>query len=526
MQLFRFHGGVHPAENKAMSAEAPIVKARIPKYLVLPLLQHIGTPTEPVVKSGDKVLKGQVIARCQSNDCSLHTSTPVHASTSGTVIAIEPRHVPHPSGLMATCIIIETDGRDTWLERPPIDNYTALSPDIVRQHIAQAGIVGLGGAGFPSHLKLKPDGIDTLILNGAECEPYITCDDALMRQKPQDIIAGAEILMYVLGGAKHCIIAVEDNKPEAYEALVKGLEHFYPAFLADHYGNEADYPKHKIEVVKVPTLYPTGGEKQLIYILTGKEIGRSRLPAEEGIVVHNVETARAIYRAVEHGQPLLCRLVTITGSGIEKPQNLEVLLGTPMHEVIDWCGRKPDIERLISGGSMMGFSLPNDELPIVKTTNCLIASQKEDVDKLPPAMPCIRCGQCAEACPIHLLPQQLYWYAKAKDFKNIQRYNLFDCIECGCCSYVCPSHIPLVNYYRYAKSEIRAQEREKRHSDIAKQRHEFRSFRIEREKAEKAAKHKARAKAVAKTKDKKAEIDAAVARAKQKQTADTSDKNS
>ena len=457
----------------------------------MPLLQHIGEPAEPIVQVGEKVLKGQIIAHCHAYDCSLLMSVPVHASSSGTVVAIEPRAVPHPSGLMALCIVIETDGQDTWTSLSPIADYTAFDPSVMRNYIAKAGIVGLGGAGFPAHIKLKPEGVDTLIINGAECEPYITCDDRLMRERPHDIIAGAQIIMHVLGGAKRCVIAVEDNKQAAYSALLEAAQ-------------------ARVEVIKVPTVYPTGGEKQLIQVLTGKEVGRGQIPTSIGIVVHNVETARTVYRAVQLGQPLLSRVITVTGGGVEAPQNLEVLLGTPMHVVIDQCGRKAGIEKLIMGGPMMGFALPNDKMPIVKTTNCLIVSRATKIKTPPLPMPCIRCGACAKVCPINLLPQQLYWYAKAKDFKKAQDYHIFDCIDCCCCVFVCPSHIPLVSYYRYAKAEIRANEHERKKADIARQRHEFRTFRLERDKAEK----KARIQQIKSVQDasKKAAIKAAIER--------------
>ncbi len=469
--LWQFHGGVKPDGHKSLSNQTPIVQADIPPFLVLPLLQHIGEPAEPIVHVGDKVLKGQIIAHCHAYDCRVLLTVPIHASSSGTVVAIEPRPVPHPSGLTALCIVIETDGQDTWTKCKPLADYSALPSKLVREYIARAGIVGLGGAGFPAHIKLKPEDIDTLIINGAECEPYITCDDRLMRERPDDIITGALIIKHVLGGAKHCVVVVEDNKPAAYQSLLEAAQ-------------------GQVEVVKVPTVYPTGGEKQLIQALTGKELGRTYLPASIGIVLHNVETTRAVYRAVQLGQPLVSRTMTVTGGGVEKPQNLEVLLGTPMQFLINQCGRKPGIEKLIMGGAMMGFALPNDELPIVKTTNCLIVSGADEIATPPLPMPCIRCGACAEVCPINLLPQQLYWHAKAKDFQKAQDYHLFDCIDCGCCAYVCPSHIPLVSYYRYAKAQIRANERERKTADIARQRHEFRAFRVERDKAEKRARLK------------------------------------
>jgi len=462
--LWQFPGGLRLAGHKDLSNQLPIVPAHLPKFLILPLLQHIGEPTEPVVQLGDQVRKGQVIAHSCVSDCASHMSAPIHASSSGTVVTIEPRPIPHPSGLSITCIVIETDGQETWAPGQPLTDYTTLPPRILRDHIARAGIVGLGGAGFPVHIKLQSAGIETLIINGAECEPYITCDDRLMREYPQEIIEGAQILKHALGGAKHCIIAVEDNKPAAYRSLY-------------------DAAQGRVTVSQVPTRYPMGGERQLIQVLTGQEIGRSQIPASRGLVVQNIETTRAVYRAVKIGRPLISRVVTVTGNGVARPQNLEVLLGTPMQVVLDQCGRRPEIASLIMGGPMMGLALPNDELPIIKTTNCLIAASQEEI-QVRSVMPCIRCGRCAEVCPVNLLPQQLYWYAKAKDFKKIQEYHLFDCIECGCCAYVCPSHLPLIDYYRYAKAEIRATERERKKAGQARQRHEFRTFRLEREKFE------------------------------------------
>jgi electron transport complex protein RnfC len=505
-RLWHFHGGVKPKEHKTLSCEKPIAPANLPPFLILPLLQHIGEPSEPLVQVGDKVLKGQIIAHCRENDCSQLMGTPIHASSSGTIVAIEPRPIPHPSGLMAPCIVIETDGQEKWAQRTPLADYTTLAPAIVRQHIAKAGIVGLGGAGFPSHMKLKPEGIDTLVVNGAECGSYVTCDDRLMREHPHDIIAGSQIIMHTLGSAKRCIIAIEDNKPAAYQALLR----------------EAEAAPAQMEVVLVPTRYPMGEERQLIQVLTGKEIGRRQIPASIGIVVHNVETANAVSRAVQLGEALLSRVVTVTGEGVKKPQNLEVLLGTPMHVVIDQCERnflnlKQGIEKLsmlIMGGPMMGLSLSNDEMPIIKTTNCLIVSGVDEIKTPPLAMPCIRCGACADVCPINLLPQQLYWHTKAKDFKKAQDYHLFDCIDCGSCAYVCPSHIPLVSYYRYAKAEIRACKREREKAELARKRHELRTFRLERDKKERAA-HLEKQKGIAE-KSKQAAIKAAIERVKAK----------
>lgn len=475
MSLWRFPGGLRLPGHKQVTC-AQIQPAPIPEQLILPVLQHIGDYTIPAIEIGERVLKGQIVAYCGSDNCKAPSSAPIHASTSGTVVAIEEREVPHPSGLRMLCVIIDCDGKDEWIEHQSLEECTDLDPEDLRMHIARAGIVGLGGAGFPAHLKIQRGLIHTLILNGAECEPYISCDDFLMRERAEDIITGAKIIAHALGGLEQIIIGVEDNKPEAISALRDAAKEMAGV---------------SVSVRSVPTRYPTGGERQLIKVLTGKEIGHGSLPSKYGMVMHNVGTAAAVYQAVKHGKPLVSRVVTVTGDGVENPCNIEVLLGTPMHQLLAQCGYKQDkVERLIMGGPMMGFALPHDDLPIIKTTNCLIAQTGEMLHRAAPPMPCIRCGACEQACPIGLLPQQLYWHARAKDFNKIQQFNLFDCIECGCCSYVCPSQIPLVQYYRYAKSEVRAAEREKQQADLARERHEFRAFRLEREKQERQARHK------------------------------------
>ena len=497
-QLFKFKGGVHPPQHKAISTAQPIQMATLAKQLVLPLHQHIGESALPIVAVGDQVLKGQKIARAEG-----YVSASVHASSSGTVVAIEERPIPHPSGLNATCIVIETDGEDKWIEHGPEETaYTEMPASHLRNLIRTSGIVGLGGAGFPSYIKLNPAGaeIETLILNGVECEPYISCDDMLMRERPEQVIAGAKVMRHALQ-AKQVLVAIEDNKPEAYAALLEACQ------------AEAD-----IEVVQVPTLYPQGSEKQLIKVLTDKEVPSNGLPVQVGIVVHNVGTAAAIHNAINLGKTLTSRIVTVTGDGVAEPCNLEVPIGTPMQHLLDQCGGlSNDVDRVIMGGPMMGFAMHRTDIPVIKTTNCILAATKDNVTPPSDIMPCIRCGACADVCPVELLPQQLQWFARAKEFDRAQEYNLFDCIECGCCSYVCPSNIPLVHFYRYAKTEIWSLEREKEKADLARQRHEFRQSRIEREKAEKAARlAKKKAAAQGGKGDKQAAIQAAMARAKAK----------
>ncbi len=498
--LHAFPGGLHMPDNKAMSLGTPIAVMPLPKRLVIPLQQHIGAPAKPIVKVGDRVLKGQVLARPEG-----FVSVPVHAGTSGTVVAIEALPVPHPSGMEAPCIVIETDGEDRCVEQACYPDYDGMDESELRNIIRDAGIVGLGGAGFPAFIKLNPGArteLDTLILNGAECEPYITCDDMLMRERADEVIMGARIMRYALH-AKQCLIGIEDNKPEAIAALREALEHL---------------DEKEIEVVEVPTRYPTGGEKQLIKILTGKEVPSQGLPIDISIVCHNVATAASVYRAVDRGEPLISRIVTVTGHGAAHPQNLEVLIGTPVEDVIAAAGGDNGVPySLLMGGPMMGIELGSGKIPTTKTANCLLLATLKDKPERGPARSCIRCGECASVCPMQLMPQQMYWHARARDFDKVQDFNLFDCIECGCCAYVCPSNIPLVQYYRFAKNEIWAQERERKASDKARERHEFRQFRIEREKEEKAARHKAKAAAVQSgDDDKQAAIKAAMERAKAK----------
>ncbi len=465
-RLWHFHGGLHLPEHKQESMTEPVVAAAIPDEIVLPVQQHIGSPSEPVVQVGDRVRKGQMVARASE-----YVSAPVHASTSGEVIAIEERRVPHPSGLPLTSIVIKPDGEDQWTDLEPVADYEQLDPSALRNIIRDAGIVGLGGAGFPSFIKLNPGPdkvVDTLILNGAECEPYITCDAMLMQEHPRFIIDGLLIMRHALR-ARHCIIAIEDNKKVALTLLKNALQE-----------HEAEF----IEIVQIPTLYPSGGEKQLIRILTGKEVPSHGLPIDIGVVCHNVATAAAICKVIEEGKPLVERYVTVTGETVDRPRNLKVRIGTPVIDLLNACGWHEDrTDEVLLGGPMMGFAIPSLDVPTVKTSNCLLARPKDQPHRQP-ALPCIRCGQCTDVCPALLLPQQLYWYARARDFDRIQDYNLFDCIECGCCAYVCPSHIPLVQYYRFAKTEIWAMERDRKKADHARERHEFRLQRLERKKKE------------------------------------------
>jgi electron transport complex protein RnfC len=480
-ELFRFHGGVKPASHKQESAAAPIAPAPLPGRLVVPFRQSATGTATACVQAGDTVLKGQLIGAADGA-----FGTTVHAPTSGTFVAIEAHVLPHPSGLAAPCAIIEPDGDERWIDRVPLDPHG--DPESLRARIRDAGIVGLGGAAFPSHVKARA-AIDTLIVNGAECEPWITCDDRLMRERAEEVVAGARILGRLMG-AKRIVFGVEDNKPEAAQALRAAM-------------NECDGAS--CQVVAVPTLYPAGGEKQLIRVLTGIAIPYGKLGPDFGVQCFNVGTAYAVARAVLHGEPLVSRIVTLAGN-YAAPGNFEVAIGTPIDALLPLGQPRADTDRVVMGGPMMGFPLPDLTVPLVKASNCLLAMSPTLFPPPPPEMPCIRCGACTRACPMVLQPHELYWFSRAKNFGKAQEYHLFDCIECGCCAYVCPSRIPLVDYYRFAKSEIRAREREKAAADKARERHEFRQFREEREKQEKAARLAAKA---AETKAKLAEDAAA-----------------
>ncbi len=502
-QPLKIPGGLRLDANKAQSLRLPLRQARLPERLFIPLSQHIGEPAEPLLSIGDTVLKGQPIGRSFS-----YISAPVHAPTSGEIIDIGEYPVPHPSGLKAECMVIAADGEDRSVQSSlTMDAVFETSAADIRQRVREAGIVGLGGAGFPTSVKLNPGPdreVELLVINGAECEPFISCDEALICSRTQEVIDGVRIMRHALN-ANQVAVGIEDCMPQAISCLQDGLE---------------ASGETEIRVVAVPSIYPAGGEKQLIYTLTGEEVPSQGLPIDLGIVCHNVGTAAAIARALFQGEPLLSRVVTVTGEGVRQPANLEVRIGTPISDLIDQCGGYTDkAARLLMGGPMMGLSLPSDAIPTIKTTNCILVASREEAPNPPPARPCIRCGSCAEACPASLLPQQLYWHAHARNFDKIQDYNLFDCIECGCCAKVCPSHIPLVQYFRFAKTEIWDQERAREKADIARQRHELRLERLEREKQELQQRRARARKSLNKPKagsadGKKAEIAAALERVK------------
>lgn len=483
---YRFHGGVFPRYNKSLSASQPIRPQLIPEKLILPLQQQVGLPASPIVQVGDKVKKNQLLAK-PSKDPQKTLSVPIHAPTSGTIVAIKEATLAHPSGLEGLSIILQPDGANQAIENAlEVDGSLPKTPVELKSVLLKSGIVGMGGAGFPTYAKLPNERgrIHTLLVNGAECEPFITCDDLLMQTQAEAIIKGAVLTAEALG-AERIICGIETNKPIAIQAMKKAAE------------------STPVEIKEVATVYPMGGQKQLTLELTGIETPHDAHAVDVGLLMMNVATLTAIYRAVSLGEPLTSRLVTVSGLGLEHPYNMDVMIGTPFNSLAQAAKPKVKLDYpLVMGGPMMGFQVKSNEVPVLKTTNCVLANPPEPVDM---QMPCIRCGECMDVCPVNLLPQQLYWYSQAHEFDKVEKLQVFDCIECGCCSYVCPSHIPLVQYYRHAKSEIKAIHAEEKAVELAKQRHEFKLARIEREKQEREARLKAKKEAVkqaaAKTED-------------------------
>ncbi len=495
--VWDFKGGIHPPEMKSQSSKTPMRIASVPDELIIPLQQHLGPEGELIVNIGDTVLKGQPLTK------GLGRTVPVHASTSGTITAIEPMVTAHPSGLKELCVRIKADGKDTWFPLSPESNYEQFEPAQLLLKIEQAGIAGLGGAGFPTASKLAggKDTIKTLIINAAECEPYITADDRLMQEHAHEVIEGCRILQHLLN-PDEVLIGIEDNKPEAIIALKQAI-------------TAKDL---QIFVRVVPTKYPSGGAKQLTKILTGKEVPSGARSSQIGVLMQNVGTVVAIKRAIIDGQPLIERVVTVTGEAIEQPGNFWTRLGTPVKHLLQQAGFTPEVEQMvIMGGPLMGFTLPDLNVPVVKICNCLLVPTAEEVGQKALEEACIRCGLCVDACPAALLPQQLYWFSKGNEHEKAQKHNLFDCIECGACAYVCPSNIPLVQYYRQEKAEIRELAQEERRSAEAKLRFEAKQQRMEREKSARSERHKKAAVQVD-TADKDA-VNAALARVKAKQSA-------
>ncbi|WP_458118640.1 electron transport complex subunit RsxC [Mannheimia haemolytica] len=460
-KLWDFPGGIHPMENKSQSNSKPIRTLNLPKFFYVPLVQHSGWAGELLVKVGDVVLKGQPLTKGDH-----FRQLPVHSPTSGRVIGIEPYVSAHASGVPEITVIIETDGKDKWVERQPIEDFLSLTSDQIIQKVYQYGIAGLGGAVFPTATKLSlaDKRCKLLVINGAECEPYITCDDRLMQDFTADLIEGIRILRYVLR-PEEVVIAIEDNKPHAIQALETALKGSNDMFVR-----------------AIPTKYPSGASDQLIQVLTGLEIPAGKRTIEMGIVMHNVGTAFAVKRAIIDDEPLIERVVTLTGDKIRNKGNVWARLGTPIQHLLEQVDYQADKRfPVFLGGPMMGFILPALQAPITKTANCLIAPDHFEYAPPEPERSCIRCSSCSDACPVGLLPQQLYWFARAEDHDKSKEYHLDACIECGVCAYVCPSYIPLIQYFRQEKAKIEEIEEKARKAEEAKIRFEAREARLQKE---------------------------------------------
>ena len=466
-RLYDFHGGIHPPQHKDAATGSPIQTLPLPPLLHIALAQSVGNAARPTVAVGQRVRKGETLAEPDGR-----LSAAVHAPTSGTITAIGPHPFAHPSALPVDTLTLQPDDLDEWLPRQPLD-WQQADAATLRQHLQAMGVVGLGGAVFPTHLKLAASKLATLVVNGAECEPFISCDDLLMRERAAGIVDGIRIAAHALQ-AGEVLIGIENNKPQAIAAM------------------QAACAGTAYRVVTIPTKYPSGGAKQLIRILTGIEVPHGTRATDLGVQCLNVGTLYAIARAVLHGEPLLSRIVTVTGA-VTRAANYEVAIGTPLAWLLQQAGISDPNADVIMGGPMMGITLPDLAAGLPKAGNCLIAKSAALFPPRPAEQACIRCGDCASVCPAELQPMDLFWFAKSRQFGKAQERHLFDCIECGACSYVCPSQIPLVDYYRFAKSEIWAAERDKKSATLARQRHEFRQFRIERDKTEKAERLAARA---------------------------------
>ena len=467
--LGKLHGGLRLDAHNSESTGLPIQTPPLPRQLILPIDQHVGDPAEPLVGIGERVLKGQLLAESSGT-----LGAPVHASSSGKVVAIEPWPGAGRRGEPAPCIVIECDGDDraveSWEEPIPVSELPA---DTVLRKILQGGIVGLGGAVYPTAQKLMQAvscDLDYLILNGAECEPYISCDDMLMRERAREIVSGAQMLLHALQLDRACIV-VESDKPEAIRQLAAAM---------------TDSGDERLALRQIPTIYPSGGEDQLVQLVTNREVPCGGLPTDIGCLVQNVGTAAAIHDWLQNGEPLISRITTVTGDGIANPMNVRARIGTPISELANFAGGYTENARhLVIGGPMTGKSVSTDQVPLVKASNCVLVMS--DLPATGPELPCIRCGECADVCPVKLLPQQLFWYACADNEEQLRTHGLTDCIECGCCDLVCPSHIPLTCDFRMAKARIRELADEKARAERARHRFEARNERLQREQREREA---------------------------------------
>lgn len=469
--------GVHPSDHKRPAADQPVREMPVSKRLYVPIQQHLGAPARASVVVGQKVLKGEVLAEAQGM-----VSAPIHAPTSGTIVAVMQVTAPHPSGLTLPAVVIEPDGEDQWCALSGCDDPFALDAREISKRVAAAGIVGMGGAAFPSAVKLVGAAraeVRLLVINGGECEPYLCCDDRLMRDRAEAIVDGIRIIRHATG-ARKVKIGIEDNKPEAIAAM-----------------REAAAAFAEVEVCPVPARYPMGSEKQLIRVLSGVEVPADGLPSDIGVIVHNVGTANAVHEAIRHGRPLVSRLVTVNGGCMNQPGNISVRIGTLAEDVIAFAGGLKGeglgLARRVMGGPMMGQQIQHWRVPVVKGTSGILALTEAEIAASEPD-PCVRCSSCVRACPMGLVPLEMSARIRNEQYAEAIDLGLKDCIACGCCAYVCPSRIPLVQYFVHAKGELAARDRDKLRGEATKRLAVARTERLDREareKAEAAAKRKA-----------------------------------
>jgi electron transport complex protein RnfC len=432
--LATFRGGIHPPDKKEFSSQKKIVETTPPERVVIPLSQHLGAPCNPLVAVDQEVKKGEMVGEAGG-----FVSAPVHASVSGKVIAIG--EFPNAMGRFVPSVVIENDKKETWTSLQDTPAYENLSTDELKEKVKQAGIVGMGGAAFPSVVKLSPPKekpIDTVILNGSECEPYLTGDYRLMIERPGEIIEGMKMIMKILG-VQRGFVGIEDNKPDAIKAMREVVK------------REKD-----IALQVLQTKYPEGAEKMLIQVITGRKVPPRALPMDVKVVVHNVGTAYAVFEAARYGMPLIERIVTVTGEGIREPKNLQVKVGTLVSHLIHDCGGlKEERVKVISGGPMMGFAIPSLDVPVTKGTSGIVVMTEHEIVHTKEFQSCIRCGRCIDVCPMGLMPSMLSIYSERGLYEGAKEYNLFDCFECGCCTFVCPSKRPIVQLIRVSKSMVK-----------------------------------------------------------------------
>jgi Na+-translocating ferredoxin:NAD+ oxidoreductase subunit C len=485
----RIRGGVHAEEHKTLTAAQAIVNNfPIPKKLYIPLQQHVGKPAEPLIRVGDNVLKGQLLAYSQGM-----ISAPVHAPSSGVILDVNDYPAPHPSALPIRMIVLETDGKDKWITpEVPIDPFR-LQPEDISLRVGAAGIVGLGGATFPTAVKLnmgRENHIDTLIINGSECEPYLCCDDRLMQERAEEIIDGVRLMLHGME-TETAVVAIEDNKPQAFQAMRTNA-----------------LPYKTIEVIQIPTRYPMGWDRQLIRYVTGKEVPVGCRSSEIGVTIHNVGTAYAVHKAIRHGQPLVSRVITVAGGAVTRPMNVEVPLGTLISELFSFCEvNSEEVARIVMGGPMMGDSLPHTGLPTVKATSGILALTESEL-KSTDEQPCIRCASCVSVCPAGLRPLDMANNIRVNQLDAAVDIGLKDCISCGCCSYICPSNIPLVQYFKYASGEVAARQQAQHKSEQTKRLMDDRNARMERIAQQQREEEQARLAAKAERERQKAEEEA------------------